>query len=290
MKPFLKWAGNKYQIMATIRQHLPRGRRLIEPFVGSGAVFLNVTYPAYLLADANPDLITLFDQVKHGGEPFVEYCRRYFTPENNTADVFYALRERFNATADPREKAALFLYLNKHCYNGLCRYNLSGAFNAPFGRYKRPYFPAAEMCYFRQRAESAAFVHSGFLAAMNRAQPGDVVYCDPPYVPLSATASFTSYSAGGFTQDDQAALAGKARELAADGVTVLISNHDTAFTRDAYAGARIISFDVRRTISCNGGGRGKVRELLAIFRPEPAHRRDRPIVAYATPLQPLAGD
>jgi DNA adenine methylase len=288
MKPFLKWAGNKYQIVDTIRKYLPRGGRLIEPFVGSGAVFLNLYYPAYFLADANPDLITLFNHVRDDGEPFVDYCRSYFVPGNNEADAFYALRERFNSTADLTEKSALFLYLNKHCYNGLCRYNLSGEFNAPFGRYKKPYFPAHEMRYFRNRSETATFACIGFREAMGTAVPGDVVYCDPPYVPLSETANFTSYNTGGFSTDDQAALAAAARALAERGVPVVISNHDTEFTRDAYAGAEIVSFDVQRYISCNGSKRGKARELLAIFRPEPSLPKERPALAYATPLQPLA--
>lgn len=290
MRPFLKWAGNKYQIIDTLQKHLPRGGRLIEPFVGSGAVFLNTHYPAYTLSDANADLIGLFRHVQAEGEGFIDDCRRYFVPETNTAEAFYALRERFNTTADAREKAALFLYLNRHAYNGLCRYNLSGAFNAPFGRYKKPYFPAREMRAFRDRARTVEFVTGPYLAAMAQARPGDVVYCDPPYVPLSATANFTSYSAGGFGPDDQQALAHTARRLAAHGVAVLISNHDLDLTRSAYAGARIVSFDVRRTISCNGRARNKVRELLAIFLPTPDGRPDHAPRPHATPLQPLAGD
>jgi DNA adenine methylase len=283
VKPFLKWAGNKYAIVETIRRHLPRGGRLIEPFAGSGAVFLNLAYPAYYLSDANPDLISLFRHVQTGGEAFIDDCRAYFVPETNRPEVYYALRERFNTTADARDKAALFLYLNRHGYNGLCRYNQSGGFNVPFGRYKKPYFPAREMRYFRERTQTAAFVAGSYLAAMDQARPGDVVYCDPPYVPLSATANFTSYNAERFTEADQQALATAARRLAGRGVPVLISNHDVAFTRDAYAGARIVSFDVQRTISCQGQKRGKARELLALFVPRDG-RAERPALSHATPL------
>ncbi len=288
MKPFLKWAGNKYRVLETIHTHLPHGGRLIEPFVGAGAVFLNTDFPTYYLADANDDLISLYTLLQRRGEAFIEYCQTYFVPETNEAGAFYELRDRFNATADAQEKAALFLYLNKHCYNGLCRYNQSGGFNAPFGRYKKPYFPAREMRYFQQRAQTARFACSDFLQVMEQAVPGDVVYCDPPYVPLSATANFTSYSSAGFSAVDQRALAAKARQLADRGIPVVISNHDTPFTRMAYSGAKIVSFDVQRTISCNGRNRRMARELLAIFRPHRDNSSDRPTITYAAPLQRLA--
>lgn len=288
MKPFLKWAGNKYQIIDTLRKHLPRGGRLIEPFVGSGAVFLNSDYPTYLLADANPDLISLFTFVQNEGDSFIETCRDYFVPENNSPDKYYALRERFNVTNNAREKAALFLYLNKHSYNGLCRYNLSGEFNAPIGRYKKPYFPDKEMRYFRRRAELATFECGRFHEVLAAAVPGDVVYCDPPYVPLSSTANFTSYSTGGFSVSDQEKLADSARELASRGIAVVVSNHDTPFTRDVYSGAKFVSFDVRRYISRDGRNRGKARELLAIFRPHVSSIKEQTVRHHATPLQPLA--
>ncbi len=265
MRPFLKWAGNKVQIVEQIQAALPSGARLIEPFVGSGAVFVNTDFARYLLADVNPDLIALYQILQREGLHFIRECRAWFTPENNTAEAFYRLRAEFNATADARRKAALFLYLNRHCYNGLCRYNAKGGFNTPFGRYAKPYFPQAEMEHFYRQAQRAEFVCADFVQTMARAQAGDVVYCDPPYVPLSDTANFTSYSAQQFGLDEQRALARMTETLAARGVPVLISNHDTAFTRREYAQAEIIAFDVRRTISCNGAKRGKAQELLAVF-------------------------
>lgn len=288
VKPFLKWAGNKYQIIETLRQHLPPGGRLIEPFVGSGAVFLNSDYPRYLLADANPDLIALFTLVQQEGESFIDDCRAYFVPENNGPEAYYALRERFNTTADTREKAALFLYLNKHSYNGLCRYNQRGKFNAPIGRYRQPYFPEKELRAFHDHAVRATFECGRFPDILAAAVPGDVVYCDPPYVPLSATANFTSYHAGGFSAADQQALAETARALAAAGIPVIVSNHDTPFTREVYAGARFVSFDVQRYISRNGQNRGKARELLAIFLPAAETARKQRTSHHATTLQPLA--
>jgi|GEM_PF-31177 len=267
MKPFLKWAGNKYRIIDRIQALLPNGKRLIEPFVGSGALFLNTDYPAYLLADANRDLIELYVQLQQGGTDFVDYCRTFFKPENNASETFYAFRTEFNTTDDPHHKSALFLYLNKHCFNGLCRYNQKGEYNVPFGRYTKPYFPETEMTYFYEQAQRATFYHADFTQIMAMAQKGDVVYCDPPYVPLSSTANFTTYSAGGFDGDAQQRLADRAEALVAQHIPVIISNHDTEFTRQIYAKAALHAFEVQRFISAKGDKREKASELLAFFNP-----------------------
>lgn len=265
MKPFLKWAGNKYQILAHIEKILPPGKRLIEPFMGSGAVFLNTNYPRYLLADANVDLMNTFLSLKKEGSAFIEYCKTFFVVSNNTEEKFYKLRQQFNTTADRRLKSALFIYLNKHCFNGLCRYNKKGEFNTPFGKYTKPYFPEVEMRYFHQKAKKAIFKIADFVTTMQSAEKGDVVYCDPPYVPLSDTANFTSYSSGGFNVEHQKQLAEMAEQLANKGITVVISNHRTHLTQMLYKKAELTTFDVQRYISCKGANREKVEELLAIF-------------------------
>lgn len=266
MKPFLKWAGGKYRLVERIKDQLPPGQRLVEPFAGSGALFLNTDYPFYLLCDSNADLINLYRILKEEGDHFIEHCRRYFTLAANRAEIYYRLRDRFNETENRVEKAALFLYLNRHGYNGLCRYNTSGAFNTPFGKYKKPYFPEKEMRYFAQRARRAIFACRDFRETMAAARPGDIVYCDPPYVPLSSTANFTEYSSGGFGPGEQRALAKLAGELAGRGIPVLLSNHDTAFTRQIYRSAHLTFFKVRRFISCRGESRGRAAELLALFK------------------------
>jgi len=266
MKPFLKWAGNKYRLIDRISALLPPGKRLIEPFVGSGAVFLNTDYPAYLLADANPDLINLFCHLRDEGGEFIDYCRTFFTPETNVNQTFYELRARFNHADDTRLKSAIFVYMNRHCFNGLCRYNSKGGFNAPFGRYTRPYFPEKEMREFHRRAQRVTFVNKRFGAIMDEAEQGDVVYCDPPYVPLSTTAHFTSYSADKFGLAQQRELARKAEELARRGVPVVISNHHTEFTELEYAQAEVVeTFDVVRRISCQAANRRPATEVLALF-------------------------
>ncbi|PSR21927.1 MAG: DNA adenine methylase [Sulfobacillus acidophilus] len=265
-RPFLKWAGGKARLVPVIRTHLPPGRRLIEPFAGSAAVWLGTDYPTALIADANPDLIHLYQTLQTEGPDFIAYCRTFFTPDTNCADTYYAYRDRFNTTRDPREKAALFLYLNRHDYNGLCRYNASGRFNVPFGRYRRPYFPQAEMQAFWVKAHTTTFVVGDFRQILAQAQTGDVVYCDPPYVPLSSTAHFTDYAVGGFGPEDQEDLAARAEHLADQGIPVVISNHDTPWTQALYRRAARITVSVPRFISCDGQRRESVDEVLAVFR------------------------
>jgi len=267
-KPFLKWPGGKFRLLDRIQNRLDPGKRFVEPFVGSGAVFLNTDYKKYLLADTNPDLINLYLQVQKNEKLFIDYCQSFFTPENNNEILYYQYRTLFNTTNDIRLKSALFLYLNRHCYNGLCRYNSKHEFNTPFGRYKKPYFPKKELDNFHKASQSAKFIHASFVETMKQIKPGDVVYCDPPYAPLSKTAYFTDYFAGGFGWEKQIELAEWATKLAKKGIPVIISNHNTDNTRALYkkAGATTEKFLVRRTISCNTNKRNKVEELLAVFQ------------------------
>lgn len=267
VRPFLKWAGNKYRILDRVWPLLPAGRRLVEPFVGSGALFLNTAYDRYLLADSNPDLIVLYQTLQQEGDDFIDACRPLFTADHNTAPVYYRLRHEFNACTDARRRAVLFVYLNRHGYNGLCRYNAQGHFNVPFGRYKQPYFPAEEMRTFHHKARRARFLLQDFATTLRATRRGDVVYCDPPYAPLSVTASFTAYHSRGFSLRQQEELAALAQRCAGRGIPVLISNHATDFTEQLYARAEQHSFSVRRSISCLGNRRQPVRELLALFDP-----------------------
>lgn len=265
MKPFLKWAGGKYKIIDKIKASLPIGDRLIEPFAGSGAVFLNTDYQKYIVADSNADLINVFRHVQSEGLDFINYANQLFIQENNQEEAFYHLRAEFNSTVDARRKAAIFIYLNRHCFNGLCRYNSKGCFNVPFGRYTKPVLPEKEMLNFFEKSQSVEFKVADFIQTMSEAELGDVVYCDPPYVPLTVTSSFTSYTQDGFSLDDQQKLANMAHTLMSKGIPVIISNHDTDFTRSVYAAAKIESFDVQRFISSNAANRNKASELLAVF-------------------------
>lgn len=265
-RPFLKWAGNKYRIIDRVKKALPAGKCLIEPFAGSAAVFLNTDYERYIINDNNPDLINLYNLLKNEGITFIKKCRHYFSGKYNNEEQYYKLRKQFNETNNQHKRAVLFVYLNRHGYNGLCRYNLKGGYNVPFGRYKAPYFPEKEMLIFHEKAQNAEFVLSSFEEVIQSAKKGDVIYCDPPYVPLSSSANFTSYSTGSFNIEKQQQLAELAKQTSARGIPILISNHNTAFTRKAYNKAnKITKFHVQRFISCNGKKRGTAGELLALF-------------------------
>ncbi len=269
IRPILKWPGGKFRLLGAILPALPPGKRLVEPFVGSGALFMNADYPAFLLCDLNADLIDFYQALSRDGEDFIDECRALFAGRANEREEYFRRRERFNRLERGAERAALFLYFNRHGYNGLIRYNAAGEFNVPFGRYARPYFPEAEMLAFREKTRRARvdFRVADFRETFAKLKKGDVVYADPPYIPLSATANFTGYAGNSFgpaEQEELAALAGRARER---GIPVAISNHDSAEARRLYRdAARIEGITVRRFISCNGEKRGMVGELLAVYR------------------------
>ncbi len=274
-RAFLKWAGGKYGLVEDIQRHLPPARKLVEPFVGAGSVFLNTDYDHYLLADINPDLINLYNLLKERPEDYISEAKRWFVAENNRKEAYLSIRAEFNKTDDVMYRSLAFLYMNRFGFNGLCRYNKKGGFNVPFGSYKKPYFPEAELEFFAEKAKKATFVCEGYPETFRRARKGSVVYCDPPYAPLSNTANFTSYAGNGFTLDDQAALADIAEKAATErGIPVLISNHDTTITRRLYHGAELNVVKVKRTISRNGSGRNKVDELLALFRASDTDKSD----------------
>lgn len=266
-KPFLKWAGGKYSCLSNLLSSFPQAKRLIEPFTGSGAIFANTDYQNYLLAEANPDLVHLYTALKNKGNAFINLCEQYFIPENNNAENYYNFRNQFNTRKTHSvEHAAIFLYLNRHGYNGLCRYNMQGGYNVPFGSYKKPYFPKKELLHFEKKSQNAEFILSDFRQTFALAKPGDLIYCDPPYVPLSPSASFASYTKNKFREEDQIVLAELAKQSAEKGIIVIISNHDTDLTRKYYQDAEMVSFPVNRRINCKAEKRHPVMELIAIFR------------------------
>lgn len=265
-RAFLKWAGGKYRLINAIQRLLPEADRLVEPFMGAGSVFLNTDYQEYLLCDINQDLINLYQILQTKPDEYITQARRFFDASNNAQEVYLRHRQAFNDTKDTFLRSLYFLYLNRYGYNGLCRYNQSGIFNVPFGRYKKPYFPEKELWYFAEKAQQATFLCTDYRQVFTYLKSGDVVYCDPPYVPLSHTANFTSYVKHVFDLDDQATLAGLARESAVKHrIPILMSNHDTVLVRKLYRGASLHTVQVQRHISRSGSKRLKVPELLALY-------------------------
>lgn len=262
----LKWAGSKGRIMPTLRQHLPAGKRLVEPFAGSCSVMLNTDYDEYLIADINGDLINFYQQLQKDCETVIVLAEALFRLDNNETD-YYLNRQNFNEREFSDEfNAAMFLYLNRHCHGGICRYNQKGEFNVPYGKYKAPYFPEAEIRYFSEKAQKATFVCCDFSEALTMTRLGDVVYCDPPYIPTSMTADFTSYHTGGFSSNEQFWLSEILTITAGQGCHVIASNSDTPHGRSLYESFDIHSITAPRSASCKADGRKAVGEIIATLR------------------------
>lgn len=269
-RPFLKWPGRKYVISSNIIKHFPIGDNidtLVEPFLGSGAIYLNTNYKNYYLSDNNPDLINLYMYLINEGEKFIKYCSKLFIDENNNSQKYYELRDIFNNTKSLRKKSAVFLYLNRHGYNGLCRYNSKGGYNVPFGSYTKVKLPAQEMQLFFEKSMSVNLTLkcSDFTECLGNVTSNSIVYCDPPYVPISASSSFTMYNKHNFNYSNQQQLVDMIKQLKENGVSSCISNHDLDITRKLYKDSRIVSFKVKRLISCKSQQRKYVKELLAIY-------------------------
>lgn len=270
-KPFLKWAGNKFRVLPHLIQHIGNPKRYCEPFGGSLAVALNTTSDQYILNDVNKDLVAIYQNlVNPNDDKFIKYCEELFTPENNTREVYLELREHFNQATNSTERARLFVYLNRHCFNGLSRYNSKGGFNVPFGKYDKPVCPSEKMMNFRMfflskqlvRFTSLSFEDSSLYENL---ETGDTVYFDPPYVPASNTSNFTSYATDGFTHKQQVQLTELAESLAKKDIRVIISNHDVPITRELYKNATIYPIQVTRTIAAKGTSRNKANELIAVY-------------------------
>lgn len=268
-RAFLKWAGGKFRLTDEINRHLPKKACLVEPFVGAGSVFLNTHFERYILADINPDLINLFNVIKADVESYIQQSQALFNdPQANTAKFYYERRKEFNACQDLLRRSALFLYLNRFGFNGLCRYNQKNEFNVPFGDYKTHYFPEKELRFFAEKAQKAVFICADFHQVFQYLldNPDDyAVYCDPPYAPLKQETNFTHYAGGGFSLEQQIALADRAKQAQQAKIPVLISNHDTEFTRQIYRGAKIKKLKVQRHIGQSIDSRIKVDELFALF-------------------------
>ena len=266
MKTFMKWAGNKSSIVDLIQPYLT-GKNLIEPFSGSCAVSLNTSFDQYVCNDINADLIHMYIMIQKDASSFINMAKAYFV-DGNIQEKFYELRDEYNNSTNKDVRACLFLYLNRHCFNVLCRYNKSGKFNVPFGRYSSPYFPEKEINEFAAYTTNFDFTNESFQESFKKANADSVIYCDPPYLPLTDTADFSKYAVDDFTVDHHKELSDLARQTADSlGCTVIISNHDTEEIRKFYNEANeIVSFMVKRTISSKTSERKKAPELLAIYK------------------------
>ena len=263
-KTVLKWAGSKVGIMELLRPHLPKTKRLVEPFAGSCAVMMNTDYEQYLIADVNSDLITLYQQIASDNiDDVLSIASELFKMEVFQSG-YYVERNFFNKSKhvlQPEYIAAYFIYLNRHCYNGLCRYNQKGGFNVPRGNYNNPYFPEAEIRAFAAKADKANIQCLSWQDALSLVDFGDGVYCDPPYMGTN----FTQYHTDGFTDADNEALAFALKDLNdIQGNPITVSNSPAAKELYADLGFTIHEIEAPRSISANGN-RKKAPEIIAVL-------------------------
>lgn len=265
-QPFLKWAGGKWAVAPQIKARLPKDaskRVYREPFLGGGAMFFYLEPERAILSDAVADLIATYRVVQTRVEPLVRKLEKLRS--THSVEQFYDVRRRFNEERQSPEidRAAWLIYLNKTCYNGLFRTNKSGEFNVPAGRFKNPGVVDPERLRLASAMLSRAeLVCAPFTHLLEVASPGDLIYLDPPYIPTSRTASFSSYSDGAFTLEDHERLAKVYRELDARGCLLALSNSDTPDVRRLYEGFDLSPIIASRAISAKAETRGDVSELL----------------------------
>jgi DNA adenine methylase len=262
-KPFLKWAGGKGQLIEQFRPLFPPDyRRYFEPFVGSAAVFFALRPRRAVLTDVNRELVDCYRAVQSNVERVIAALRLHRYDEEH----YYRVRDIDPARLAPAAGAARTIFLNKTGYNGLYRVNRKGRFNVPFGRYTNPGFSHPSRL---ENLRACARVLRGvtlevrdFADVTRHARARDFVYFDPPYVPASSTADFTSYVPGGFALDSQRRLAEVFGDLARRGVFVMLSNSDTPTVRELYRDFRIDTVLASRSINSRSDKRGKVGEVV----------------------------
>ncbi len=269
IRPFLKWAGGKTQLLPLLHERLPEAFGAYhEPFVGAGALFFSLRATGRLgrahISDANPHLIQVYQALKYDVEAVIEAL----LPHDYDKDHFYEVRATDPTTLKDPQRAARFIFLNRTCFNGLYRENKSGQFNVPFGRYTNPTICNKELLRSAAAALRDVSLHcEPFETVVERARPGDLVYFDPPYVPLSGTSSFTAYRRGGFGETDHRRLARVFRTLADAGVHVILSNSDAPIVHELYADEHIDRVLASRNINSKAGKRGRIHEVIVTPRP-----------------------
>ena len=271
----IKWVGGKRQLLPRLLASQPPARhRYLEPFVGGGALFFALGASGAYLSDTNGDLIRFYQVMRDGVDALIkrltqmQTAYRALTPEDQ-ATFFYALRDRYNSRqADALEQSSLFFALGRLAFNGLYRVSAQGRYNTPFGRYKNPDIVRAETLRAAHRVlQDAIIVEADYRAAGTAAQQSDLVYVDPPYAPASKTANFTSYTADGFSWEDQVALAAWVRELADRGVYVMASNADVPEIHELYRGLWIQVVPARRAINSDATKRTGASEVIITTYP-----------------------
>ncbi|MEL6547702.1 MAG: DNA adenine methylase [Myxococcota bacterium] len=263
-KPFLKWAGGKTKLVPEILKRFPnRFTHYHEPFVGGAAVFFSLEPQKATLSDINDELVNAYRAIRDDVDGVVSALREHTATEEH----FYEVRGQERATLNATRSTARTIFLNRTCFNGLYRVNRKGQFNVPFGRYANPKIcDEQNLNAVSQALQGVSIEHRSAFEVLDHAKRGDLVYFDPPYDPVSKTASFTSYTKSGFGDAEQEKLADVFAALDRKGVHVVLSNSDTEFIRSLYQGFQIDQVFCRRAINSRADRRGPVAEVLVSNR------------------------
>ena len=255
-RPIIKWAGGKTQLLAELCPRLPKSFECYhEPFIGGGAVFLATAPDRAIINDINPQLVNLYRQIRDNVTDFIDILQ---TEDSAKCDkeYYYSVRARYNSKIQNNvldvETAALLVWCNKHCFNGLYRVNSKGLFNVPYNnKITGSSFDkdnVLAISAYLNRGD-ISIDNTDFEKACEQVKPGDLVYLDPPYVPVSTTADFTSYSKDGFSFYDHKRVASVFRRLSDKGAYVIATNNNTPFVHELYEGFVIEPISVKRMIN-----------------------------------------
>lgn len=266
VRPFVKWAGGKRQILDKIRNYIPDNfSTYYEPFVGGGAVLFYIQPKKAVINDANPHLMNVYKVIKNNVEELIDDLKTH----KNEEDYYYKIRrldrtEEFENMSNLK-KASRILYLNKTCYNGLFRVNSNGEFNVPFGRYKNPKIvngPVLRAVSNYLNSNDIRILNVDFEEAIKGMRKQAFVYFDPPYHPISDSSSFTGYTLDGFDKEDQNRLKNLCDKLNERGCRFLLSNSGARFIQNLYDNYKIDIIGAKRSINSDASKRGEVEEVL----------------------------
>jgi DNA adenine methylase len=263
-KPFVKWAGGKTQLLTKISNYFPSRvnyNKFIEPFVGGGAVFFYLQPDKAVINDLNKELMDTYREIKKNVDELIEWLENF--QDQHSKNFYYEIRDRYNnENIERTEKAAIFIYLNKTCYNGLYRVNKSGKFNVPTGNKNKFTFNEENLRNISNLLKKTSIKDGTFEKIVNYAEKNDFVYLDPPYFPLSKTSNFTSYTSDSFLEEEQIKLAEVFKELDKKGCKIVLSNSNVKFIRNLYKDYNIHKVYARRMINCISEKRGEITELV----------------------------
>ena len=262
--PIVKWVGGKRQLMFELLKNMPQNyNRYFEPFIGGGALFFELHPDNAYISDMNEELINLYQIVRDNVDELITDLQKHDISKEYFMEIRNIDRTEDYESWSDVQKASRFIYLNRTCFNGMYRVNSKGEFNVPFGHYKNPRIvDENNLINCSNLLQRTEIRHADFSEILTKVQKGDFVYFDPPYVPLSETSSFTSYTKDGFDIDMQFKLRDVCDELDLMGVKFMLSNSDTKLVNELYANYEIKKVFASRQINANADGRGKITEVL----------------------------